>query len=217
MKKNYFISALTIISSLLIADKNDIVDIKTFNQNIRIDPRYSTEHNFTGKPVYNRRVVLIHKDVAQALDAVQKELEQQGLGLLVWDGYRSSYEQQKLWQVACNLGGEALNHVSDPATSSGWKNRGTLVELTLVDQEGNLLEMPTDFDELSEKAHSNYMNLPENVIKNRAILHEVMVKQGFKNFELEWWHFRLSVPDWRSKYPPIEMTSDEIEQKIKNN
>jgi len=217
--------SLTIIACSLINPVHptieNLVDIKSINPNIRMDLRYATTNNFTGQVIYTYPSAFLHIDAALALDKVQKDLEAIDLGLLVWDGYRSSAEQKKMWDIANQLGGQALQHVSNPATSPGYKSRGHYIELTLVDKDGNLLDMPTDFDELTERAHSNYMNLPEQVMKNRALLHFFMKKHGFVSFEKEWWHFSLDAPDWEIRYPIIEATIQELEKitmyiKLKN-
>ncbi len=78
--------------------------------------------------------------------------------------------------------------------ASAWRgsrhNRGCAVDLTLINlNTGKELKMPTPFDDFTEKAYSNYNNLPAEVIKNRSILKTVMEKHGFTNYQYEWWHF----------------------------
>ena len=52
-----------------------------------------------------------------------------------------------------------------------------------------LVEIPTDFDDFSQKAHSNYNDLSENILNNREILRKIMEKNRFIQNEFEWWHF----------------------------
>jgi D-alanyl-D-alanine dipeptidase len=49
--------------------------------------------------------------------------------------------------------------------------------------------MPTPFDDFTVKAHCDYMNLPDVVLKNRALLDDVMTRHGFLTMPTEWWHF----------------------------
>lgn len=63
------------------------------------------------------------------------------------------------------------------------------VDVTLVDKNGRELEMPSAFDEFSEKARFSSMNMTEEARKNVDYLHEVMAKVGFKTYDNEWWHF----------------------------
>ena len=66
--------------------------------------------------------------------------------------------------------------------------------------------MPTEFDDFSKQAASDYPHLPDIVIKNRKLLQNVMKEQGFMPISSEWWHFN----DYEiKKYPildvPLEM------------
>ncbi|MCK4297541.1 MAG: peptidase M15, partial [Candidatus Marinimicrobia bacterium] len=54
---------------------------------------------------------------------------------------------------------------------------------------GNAVLMPTEFDEFSEKAHSDYMDIPKEAKKHRKILRDAMEKQEFTGIDTEWWHF----------------------------
>ena len=57
---------------------------------IRWDAKYATWDNFTGKPVdgYDVNRIVATEELAYALKEVQKEANQMGYGLLVWDAYR---------------------------------------------------------------------------------------------------------------------------------
>ena len=69
-------------------------------------------------------------------------------------------------------------YVANPIKGSN-HNRGAAVDLTLITKEGEELEMPTGFDDFTEKAFRNCTDLSESAIKNRALLEEVMSKHGF--------------------------------------
>jgi D-alanyl-D-alanine dipeptidase len=49
---------------------------------------YATKENFTGQILYASAKCYLREAVAEKISAIQNELEKQGLGLLVWDGYR---------------------------------------------------------------------------------------------------------------------------------
>jgi beta-N-acetylhexosaminidase/D-alanyl-D-alanine dipeptidase len=72
-------------------------------------------------------------------------------------------------------------YVADPAKGSR-HNRGAAVDVTLVDLAGNDVEMPTAFDEFSEKAASNYADLPRAALHHRSLLQQAMQEQGFSRF-----------------------------------
>ena len=80
-------------------------------------------------------------------------------------------------------------YAANPAKGSG-HNRGISVDVTIVRlTTGEELPMPTKFDDFTEKAHHNYMNLESEVIENRRLLKTVMEANGFTALPTEWWHF----------------------------
>ena len=79
-------------------------------------------------------------------------------------------------------------YVAKPSRGSN-HNRGAAVDVTLVDLEGNELEMPTCFDDFSRKAGSDFPDVSELAKKHRTILQQAMRAQGFLTISSEWWHF----------------------------
>jgi D-alanyl-D-alanine dipeptidase len=172
------------------ADKPDLVNVEKFIPGIVLDIRYATTNNFTGKQVYPVAKCLLRRSTAEKLKAVQADLQKQNLGLKVYDGYRPLSVQKKFWEIMPDD-----RYVANPAKGSK-HNRGGAVDLTLIDAKGKELPMPTAYDDFSEKAHRNYKNLPEEVIRNRDLLGKVMEKHGFAGLDTEWWHF--DDRDWKN-------------------
>jgi D-alanyl-D-alanine dipeptidase len=54
---------------------------------------------------------------------------------------------------------------------------------------GALLEMPTIFDDFSEKAHHGFEGISTVQKTNREMLRGIMEKHGFIKFQTEWWHY----------------------------
>jgi len=160
-----------------------LVDIEKINPRIKVEIKYATEDNFTGRRLYDVGKCFLRRFVAVKLDSVQRELEKFGLGLKVWDCYRPLSVQKILWSIVPDE-----RYVANPAKGSR-HNRGCAVDLTLVDSCGNELPMPTKYDDFTEKAHRDYFDLPDTLIKNREILENVMRKYGFIPLPTEWWHF----------------------------
>lgn len=179
---------------------HDLVDVTTINPAIILDMRYATENNFTKKKIYTSARCFLQIAVAKKLDAIQKELELKGLGLKIWDAYRPLSAQRIMWAILPDE-----HYVMDPAKGSK-HNRGSAVDLTLVDKQGNELLMPTDFDDFTEKAHGDCTNLPREAIANRDLLKNIMLKYAFIPQPAEWWHFDDC--HWE-KYPILDI---EIEQ-----
>ncbi len=165
--------------------KPHLVDIHTINPRIRVELLYATPRNFTGQVVYDFDRCFVREVVALALDAVQRALELQDLGLKIWDGYRPLSAQWKFWEIMPDE-----RYVSDPR-KGGRHTRGTAVDVTLVNAAGSELVMPTGFDDFSSRAHRDSREAPEEAIRNRELLREVMERHGFVGIESEWWHYDL--------------------------
>lgn len=165
-----------------------MVVVTDVHPGILLDIRYATKNNFTGQVLYESDICLLRRSVAERLGRVQRRLEKEGLGLLVFDGYRPLSVQKRLWEVCPDP-----RYVADPARGSR-HNRGAAVDLTLVNSAGQPLEMPTDYDDFSEAAHRDYEGCSEMASANRARLAKVMSAEGFVGLPTEWWHF--DAVDW---------------------
>lgn len=183
------------------ADKIDLVEVVELDSTIVIDIRYATTNNFMGEKLYPIARCFLRRAVAERLTRVQKSLREQGLGLKIWDGYRPRSVQWEMWEKVSDP-----KYVADPRKGSK-HNRGCAVDVTLVDAEGNELEMPTGYDDFTEKAHRDYMQLPPEVIKNRQILEIAMANEGFIPLPSEWWHF--DDPNWE-KYDLLDIPFENV-------
>ena len=124
------------------------------------------------------------KDAADALAKVADELEKLGMGILVWDAYRPHSATVKFWKLIHDE-----RYVANPVKGSG-HNRGIAIDMTLYKlSSGDLIEMPTGFDNFSDTAHHDFMHLNKEKINNRSILKTIMEKNGFQSFQTEWWHY----------------------------
>jgi D-alanyl-D-alanine dipeptidase len=166
-----------------------LIRIKDVAPTILVDMRYATSDNFTGDVLYPAAECWLCEPAAERLIRVQKKLEKQGLGLKVWDCYRPISVQKKLWARVPDD-----RYVANPAKGSR-HNRGASIDLTLVDKQGRELPMPTKFDEFSDHAHRDFMDLPPDILKNRKTLEDAMESEGFIGLPTEWWHF--DDPEWR--------------------
>lgn len=179
-----------------------LVDLSTLNPAPLLEIRYATKYNFTGSPLYPVAKAWLKDHAALALQKVQQELEKEGLGLKVYDGYRPPSVQRKMWDLIRDE-----RYVSNPDASRGRHTRGTAVDVTLIDKAGNELPMPSNYDEFSERAHRDFKGGTEEQRKNRARLEEIMTRHGFDPFPFEWWHFDLK--GWEQQ-TPFQITFEEI-------
>lgn len=186
-----------------------LVDLSTKHPLFIFDIRYATKNNFTGEVLYDLPKCYLHEEVAEALCRAQDELKEYGLRLKIFDGYRPLSIQQKMWDLV-----QDGRYVSNPAVNAGRHTRGTTVDLTLTDFEGKEMAMPSDFDEFSEKAHIDYPNVSRSARKNREFLCKIMKKYGFEPLSTEWWHFDYKGWQDDNKYPPMDISFQELELKL---
>ncbi|UBF27850.1 M15 family metallopeptidase [Kovacikia minuta CCNUW1] len=178
-----------------------LVDVHSVNPGILLDIRYATKNNFMHKQLYPKARCLLKAKVAAQLSQVQMNLEQQGLGLKVYDCYRPLSVQKQMWKTLPND-----LYVANP-TQGSRHNRGSAIDVTLVDRNGRELEMPTEFDDFSERAHTNYPGSTIRARKHRQQLKQAMERQGFVSLKTEWWHF--DAKDWE-QYPILDIPLDAI-------
>ena len=149
-----------------------------------LDLRYATEDNFTGQRIYDFSDAYLRWGTVKKLMAVSRELEAQGLYLKIWDAYRPVSAQYRLWEVCPDP-----TFVANPETGYSSHSRGNTVDLTLVNSQGQELEMPTEFDDFTALADRDYTDCPETAAANARALEELMERHGFSGYFGEWWHF----------------------------
>lgn len=172
-----------------------LVDIRREAPGVIVDIRYATADNFTRQALYPANTCLLRASVARRLARVQADLAPQGLGLKVWDCYRPLSIQRRLWELVPDE-----RYVADPKKGSR-HNRGAAVDATLVDAQGRELEMPTGYDDFSERAHRASTAGSPAARANAKALEAAMERRGFKGLATEWWHFDFS--GWE-RYPLLD-------------
>lgn len=188
---------LMAVSVTATAHPSGLVAVETVRPPVLAEVRYATRHNFTGEVLYPMPRLFLRRDAARALARVQRDLQKSGLGLKVWDAYRPLSVQQKMWNLIRDE-----RYVSNPAKNQGRHTRGTAVDVTLVDNLGRELPMPSDFDDFSERAHRDYAGGTAEERRNRQLLEVVMQRHGFLGYPTEWWHFDLK--NWEN-YQPLDI------------
>lgn len=196
---NYLKSQIQKDSSL------QMVDLRARIPTLLFDLKYATSNNFMQEKLYPPiTTTFLRRPAANALAEVVMYLKEKGYGIQIWDAYRPYSISEKMWEKI-----KDPRYVADPAQGSG-HNRGISVDLTLINL--NTLKeelMPTKFDNFTDTAHSNFMNLSSQVLKNREILTSAMEKFGFIQLETEWWHFYL--PN-ASNYNVLDFSFKELQQ-----
>ncbi len=161
----------------------DLIDVREVLPDIRMDIRYATTNNFTKQVLYPEARCVLRREVAEALVGVQADLKRLDMELVIYDCYRPLSVQRKMWEILPDE-----NYVANPEKGSR-HNRGAAVDVGLFDNYGKRVPMPTEFDEFTEKAHHNYIDLPSAVLVSRQNLRTMMEKHGFAALPSEWWHY----------------------------
>jgi D-alanyl-D-alanine dipeptidase len=183
--------------------QNQLIDLEEAVPAIRMDIRYATDNNFTHKKVYSTAKAFLRQPAAAALARVQKELEKEGIGIKVYDAYRPYAATMLFYDLI-----KDTLFVASPVKGSR-HNRGCAVDLTLVNlKTGAELEMPTGYDDFSERASPTYNDLPVIAKENRKRLIDVMKKQGFEVYGSEWWHFDFN--GWQA-YSLMDISFEELQ------
>ena len=179
----------------------DLVRVMDYIPSVREELAYATGENFTGQRIYDFYNAYLRYGTVKKLASVCAELEEQGLGILIWDGFRPVSAQAALWDICPDP-----KYVSHPVTGTRAHCRGNAVDLTLVDLEtGEKLEMPTEFDDFSPLADRNYGDCTDAAAEHARLLEAVMKKHGFKPYSAEWWHYTdtQSYPVAETFQPPV--------------
>ena len=182
----------------------DLVELKRLDRTIRLDVRYATANNFTGRAVYAEARAFLQRPAAEALVRAARALRRQGFGLSVFDGYRPWSVTKLFWDLTP---ADKKQFVADPSKGSR-HNRGCAVDLTLYDlKTGRQVSMPGGYDEMSERSHINYAGGAPEQRRLRDLLRAAMEAEGFHVYEPEWWHYDYK--DWR-QYPILNLSFAEL-------
>ena len=176
------------LGNVIMRDSNkQMIDIKKLVPAIVLDLRYATANNFMHTKLYPAiNTTYVRLPAAKALANVENELKEMELGLKIFDAYRPYSVTEEMWEPI-----KDERYVADPKKGSG-HNRGIAVDLTIINlKTKEELPMGTGFDNFSDTAHQTFTALPGQILHNRNLLKELMVKNGFKPLETEWWHYFL--------------------------
>jgi zinc D-Ala-D-Ala dipeptidase len=182
----------------------ELVELAKLDQTIKLDIRYATSNNFLGRPVYKESRAFLQRPAAEALLRASRKLREKGFGLLVFDGYRPWSVTRIFWDSTPQ---DKKQFVANPSQGSR-HNRGCAVDLTLYDlRSGKEVEMPSGYDEMTDRAYPNYSGGTQEQRRRREMLREAMESEGFTVYEFEWWHFDYK--DWKH-YPILDIGFDQI-------
>lgn len=161
-----------------------LISLLEFDNSIVIDLRYATVNNFTGKRVYPFKTCLLRKETAKKLQNVNNTLKEKGYRIKVYDGYRPPFAQEIFWNLV-----KDERYVASPKRGGSIHSKGCAVDVTIIDMSGNELEMPSEFDDFTDKASRKNPNMSQKARNNLELLTKVMTDNGFNYINTEWWHY----------------------------
>ncbi len=175
-------------------------------EDVILDIRYAGTHNFVGDVIdgYEAPYAILTVEAAEKLRAAADEFRALGYRVMIFDAYRPQRAVKHFVRWANDAGDMRMQQEFYPdykkkilLVDEGYiaRNsshcRGSAIDMTLTDLEGNPLDMGTGFDFFGKRAWHGAKGLTREQEANRALLRSVMEKHGFKAFEKEWWHYRL--------------------------
>ena len=166
----------------------------------------------------------VREEVYDMLCEAAKGLPE-GFRFRIWDAWRPFALQQELYtQYSADIIREfklqncskeqqkavIRNFVSEPIEDRDVPpvhTTGGSIDLTIIDSEGNELDMGSGFDEFTDRTYTAYYETEkdEMVRTNRRLLYGAMTKAGFTNLPSEWWHYDYGNHFWAyyNKKPAI--------------
>jgi len=160
---------------------------------------------------------ILRKSIYDKILLAQKLLPK-GLRFRVYEGYRSPYVQQKLFENILsgnekafpNLNCEKVFYkttelVSPVINFDGSKNipahsTGAAVDIEIVDGNGKAIDMGMEVKDWSsvppEICYMDCNIISNEAKRNRKILFNVLTKSGFVNYPTEWWHWSYGDRYW---------------------
>ncbi|MEI6864434.1 M15 family metallopeptidase [Flavicella sp.] len=190
-------------------------DVKIEIPSVLLEIRYFGTHNFIGKPIdgYHKPLAILSEEAIQKLKKIQAELKKLDLGLKIFDAYRpqSAVDSFVSWakvesdtlmkaEFYPEIDKKDLFKLGYLATRSG-HTRGSTVDLTLVHLEtGKELDMGSPYDFFGKASWTFDRSAIDNIRKNRLLLRGLMLKNNFKPYQYEWWHFTLKEEPYPNTY-----------------
>lgn len=193
--------------------KAKLVDVNQIDSSIKVDLVNSdSDKNFFEEDFYSGlNKAFLRKEVAVKLSKAQQILknEKPKYSLQVLDAARPRSVSRAMYEKM--KGTRFEKYVANPIKGS-MHNYGIAVGITIVDENGNKLDMgPSPFYSSHAKIYWQYFlkkvgfDISPKQKENRALLKRAMLKAGFYPLSYEWWHFKgMKKEDARSSYSIIE-------------
>ena len=187
-------------SGATVTKESKVVDVSAFIPEIEHYMILATPENFTGTPLYSRGVCLLQEGTALKLAKAQELFAKDGYTIKIYDAYRPSSVSGIMSGIVNNS-----SYVAPAGTSI--HNRAAAVDMTLVDSDGNELEMPSPMHTFNSTSHRNSSSMGAQARANMNYMAGIMQQCGFTTVSSEWWHFS---DNEASKYPPLDFSFSDL-------
>lgn len=191
---------------------------KHFALEINLAYAHDRPPNIFGKVYHDDAKLWLHEDLAKLVClAAEICYAKTGYSIIIYDGLRTSDAQSEMADadvVKANPQWMQEPRLLSPP-GAGAHPRGMAIDMSLIDDQGRLIDMGTEFDYLAadqsldkNPAHRQYKSLNKTHADNRDILNDA-VKQAAQDLGLtidflaqEWWDFRFK-KDVYDQYAPL--------------
>jgi D-alanyl-D-alanine dipeptidase len=179
---------------------------------IKVYPQY-----YLQKIPYAVENCYCRKEVANLLLKAAENLPN-GYKFLIWDAWRPTKVQNALFEkykddikdktdlTGVELDEAVQKYVSLPSTDKLKPSphlTGASIDLTIIDKNGNELDMGTGFDYFGSEAQTDFYEIKSSIFgkeviikQNRRLLYNILTNAGFTNYPYEWWHYDYGNQFW---------------------
>lgn len=191
---------------------DELISLNYLPTQMLISPQYALQK------LPGAEIELYARPEVQAKLVEASKLLPEGHRFVILDAWRAMETQQALFDQMCRFVARdfpdytpeeieqaALRIVAlpslDPNKPSPHHTGGS-IDLSIVDPQGRLLDMGSPFDDISERARTDFYESSAateaeiTARDNRRLLYHIMTSVGFTNYAEEWWHFDFGNQNW---------------------
>ncbi|MBN1775088.1 MAG: hypothetical protein JW817_01340 [Clostridiales bacterium] len=170
--------------------KDNLVDVRRYTEDIQIDMLLAKDENIAGGNVYGQQICLLQRETLDKLLKAQEMFAEDGYTIIIYDAYRPYSVTCIMYDIHQNgtyVAGKRFGSIH---------NRGAAVDMSLIDNStGEPIEMPSPIHTLNSTSNRSNPNMTSTARDNMNYMAEVMRKCGFTTIASEWWHFSDSESD----------------------
>ncbi len=185
------------------AENLALTGVSLSDYDVIVAMQLSTNLTTIKEPFYDRNLCMLQYDIIPKLKEAIDIFKEDGYTVIIYDAYRPTGVQQRWFDVV-----RVHKWVADPSRGMGGvHDRGTAIDMSLIDKNGKIVDMPTPMHTFTEAAARSSAAMTDEQRKNMDYMMDVMVSCGFDYINSEWWHFQ----DVNTKYYlPTDHPIDEI-------